>query len=58
MQNHYFFTFDLYGYETVVTLREYHGLRVFGNKVLRRIFGSERARPLTEDLWKLHIDEL
>jgi hypothetical protein len=33
----------LYGYETCsLTLREEHGLKVFGNRVLRRIFGPKR----------------
>jgi hypothetical protein len=33
----------LYGYETwSLTLREEHGLGVFGNRVLRRIFGPKR----------------
>jgi hypothetical protein len=33
----------LYGYETwSLTLREKRGLRVFENRVLRRIFGSKR----------------
>jgi hypothetical protein len=33
----------LYGYETwSLTLREEHRLRVFENKVLRRIFGPKR----------------
>jgi hypothetical protein len=34
---------DLYGCESwFLTLREEHRLRVFGNRVLRGIFGSER----------------
>jgi hypothetical protein len=33
----------LYGYETwSLTLREVHRLRVFENRVLRRIFGPKR----------------
>jgi hypothetical protein len=33
----------LYGYETLsLTLREEHRLKVFENKVLRRIFGPKR----------------
>jgi hypothetical protein len=33
----------LYGYETwSLTLREEHGLRVFENRVLKRIFGPKR----------------
>ena len=35
----------LYGYETwSLTLREEHRLRVFENRVLRRIFGPKRVR--------------
>jgi len=35
--------FVLYGFETwSITLREEHGLRVFENRVLRRIFGPRR----------------
>jgi hypothetical protein len=37
-------------------LREEHGLRVFENRVLRRIFGPERGE---DGSWrKLHNDEL
>jgi hypothetical protein len=37
-------------------LREEHSLRVFENRVLRRIFGSEREE---DGSWrKLHDDEL
>jgi hypothetical protein len=48
----------LYGYETwSLTLRKEHRLRVFENKVLRRIFG-----PMGEEVprgWrKLHNEEL
>jgi hypothetical protein len=47
----------LYGYETwSLTLREEHRLRVFENRVLRRIFGTKREE---EGSWrKLHNDEL
>jgi hypothetical protein len=47
----------LYGCETwFLTLGEEHGLRVFGNRVLRRIFGSKREE---DGSWrKLHNDEL
>jgi hypothetical protein len=47
----------LYGCETwSLTLREEHRLRVFENRVLRRIFGPKREE---EGLWrKLHNDEL
>jgi hypothetical protein len=39
-----------------LTLREEHRLRVFGNRVLRRIFGSKREE---DGSWrKLHNDEL
>jgi len=47
----------LYGCETwSVTLREEHRLRVFENRVLRRIFGPKREK---DGSWrKLHNDEL
>jgi hypothetical protein len=47
----------LYGCETwSLTLREEHRLRVFENRVLRRIFGPEREE---DGSWrKLHNDEL
>jgi hypothetical protein len=47
----------LYGCETwSLTFREEHRLRVFGNRVLRRIFGPKREE---EGSWrKLHNDEL
>jgi hypothetical protein len=47
----------LYGYETwSLTLREEHRLRVFENRVLRRIFGPKREE---DGSWrKLHNDEL
>jgi hypothetical protein len=35
----------LYGYETLsLTVREEHRLRVFENRVLRRIFGPKRDK--------------
>jgi hypothetical protein len=48
----------LYGCETwSLTLREEHGLRVFENRVLRRIFGSKWNEVIGE--WrKLHNEEL
>jgi hypothetical protein len=48
----------LYGCETwTLTLREEHRLRVFENRVLRRIFGSKRDEVMGE--WrKLHNEEL
>jgi len=48
----------LYGYETwSLTLREERGLRVFENRVLRRIFRSKRDAVKGE--WrKLHKEEL
>jgi hypothetical protein len=48
----------LYGCETwSLTLREEHRLRVFENRVLQRIFGSERYEVKGE--WrKLHNEEL
>jgi hypothetical protein len=47
----------LYGYETwSLTLREEHRLRIFENRILRRIFGPKREE---DGSWrKLHNDEL
>jgi hypothetical protein len=48
----------LYGCETwSVTLREEHRLRVFENRVLRRIFGPKRDE-VTGEWRKLHNGEL
>jgi PAS domain-containing protein len=48
----------LYGCETwSSTLREEHILRVFENRVLRRIFGLKRDE-VTGDWRKLHNEEL
>jgi hypothetical protein len=48
----------LYGCETCsLTLREEHRLRVFENRVLRRIFGPKRD-DVMGDWRKLHIEEL
>jgi hypothetical protein len=48
----------LYGYETwSVTLRKEHRLRVFENRVLRRIFGPKRVE-VTGERRKLHNEEL
>jgi hypothetical protein len=48
----------LYGCETwSLTLKEEHRLRVFENRVLRRIFGSKRDH-VTGDWRKLHNEEL
>jgi hypothetical protein len=49
--------FVLYGCETLsLTLREEHKLRVFENRVLRKIFGPERKEDRS---WrKLHNDKL
>jgi hypothetical protein len=48
----------LYGCETwSLTLREEHRLRVFENRVLRRIFGPNRDE-VTEEWRKLHNGEL
>ena len=50
--------FVLYGCETwSLTLREEHRLRVFENRVLRRIFGSKRD-GVTGEWRKLHNEEL
>jgi hypothetical protein len=63
--------FPRHGYFTVqyktwsLTLREEHRLRVFGNRVLRRIFGPKRddgrldgRDEVTGDWRKLHNEEL
>jgi hypothetical protein len=48
----------LYGCETwSVTLREKRGLRVFENRVLRRIFGPKRDE-VTKEWRKLHNEDL
>jgi len=48
----------LYGCETwSLTLREERRLRVFENRVLRRIFGPKRDE-LTREWRKLHNEEL
>jgi hypothetical protein len=48
----------LYGCETwSLTLREKHRLRVFDNRVVRRIFGPKRDE-VTGEWRKLHIEEL
>jgi hypothetical protein len=47
----------LYGCETLsLTLREKHRLRVFKNRVLRRIFGPKRDE-VTREWRKLHSEE-
>jgi hypothetical protein len=52
------FMFVLYGCKTwSLTLREEHGLRVFENRVLRRIFGPKRD-DVMGDWRKLHNEEL
>jgi hypothetical protein len=48
----------LYGCETwPLTLREEHRLRVFENRVLRRVFGPKRDE-VTGEFGKLHNEEL
>jgi hypothetical protein len=48
----------LYGWETwSVTLREEHRLRVFENRVLRRIFAPERDE-VTGEWRRLHNEEI
>jgi hypothetical protein len=48
----------LYGRETwSLTLKEEHRLRVFENRVLRRIFGPKRYE-VTGEWRKLHNEEL
>jgi len=50
--------FVLYGCETwLLTLREERRLRVFENRVLRKIFGPKRDE-LTVEWGKLHNEEL
>jgi hypothetical protein len=50
--------FILYGYESwSLTLREEHRLRVFENRVLRRIFGP-KMDEVTGEWRKLHNEEL
>jgi hypothetical protein len=47
----------LYGFEIwSLTLRDEHRLKVFGNRVLRRIFGPKRDE-VTGEWRKLHIEE-
>jgi hypothetical protein len=41
----------------LLTLREEHGLRVFENRVLRRIFGPKKDE-VTGEWRKLHNEEL
>jgi hypothetical protein len=48
----------LYGYETwSLTLREEYRLRIFENRVLRRIFGPKRDE-VTGEWRKLYNEEL
>ena len=48
----------MYGCETwSLTLRKEHRLRVFENRVLRRIFGDKRDE-VTEKWRRLHMEEL
>jgi hypothetical protein len=48
----------LYGCENwSLTLREKHGLRVFENRVLRKIFGPKKDE-VTGEWRKLHNEEL
>jgi hypothetical protein len=48
----------LYGCKTLsLTLREVHGLRVFENRMLRKIFGPKRDE-VTVGWRKLHNEEL
>jgi hypothetical protein len=52
------FTLDLCGCETwSLILREEHRLRVFENRMLRRIFGSKKDE-VTGGWQKLHNEEL
>jgi hypothetical protein len=55
---HVKYTVVLYGCETwSLTLREERRLRVFENRVLRRIFGPKRDE-VTREWRKLHNEEL
>jgi len=47
----------LYGCGTWFTLRQERRLRVFENRVLRRIFGAKRVK-VTREWRKLHNEEL
>jgi hypothetical protein len=48
----------MYGCETwSLTLREEHRLRVYENRILRKIFGAKRDE-VTGKLRKLHNEEL
>jgi len=58
MHRHIILPVVLYGCETwSLTLREEHRLRVFENRVLRRIFGPKRDE-VTGEWRKLHNEEL
>jgi hypothetical protein len=57
MQNYYFACGSVWVRNLSVTLREEHRLRVFENRVLRRIFGLKRDE-VTENWRKLHNEEL
>ena len=51
-------SFVLYGFETwLLTLREEHRLRVFENRIVRRVFGPKRDK-MTGEWRKLHNEEL
>jgi len=51
------FPFVLYGCENwSLTLRKEHMLRVFENRVLRRIFGAKRG-DVTENWRRLYMEE-
>jgi hypothetical protein len=45
------------GVKLVLTLREEHRLKVFENRMLRRIFGP-KSDEVTGELRKLHSEEL
>jgi hypothetical protein len=51
------FSYDIRSETRSLTLREEHRLRVFENRVLRRIFG-QRKGEVTEGWRKLHNEEL
>jgi hypothetical protein len=55
----YLTTLVLYGCVTwSLTLREEHTLRVFQDRVLRRIFGGPKRNEVTGGWRKLHNEEL
>jgi hypothetical protein len=54
---YYYYYYYYYYSTTILTLREEHGLRVFENRVLRRIIGP-KGNEVTGGWRKLHNEEL